>query len=296
MSYSDPLPIGVIPEDTNFKPKKMRAWVIRKERHGEPMKSFQEEELPVPECGPNDVLVLVVATGINFNGVWAGLGEPISVLDVHKQDLHIAGSDCSGIVWDVGSNVKSWKKGDEVIIHCGVESEEPHSNMTQSNGDFISYDPMVSKQAQIWGYETPNGCFAQFTKVQAQQILRKPKHLNWEEAASYALCYFTAYRMLVTKANVQPGEVVLVWGAAGGLGVFAIQICKMLGAKAVAVVSSQDKFKMCEDLGAVGVINRKDFPNLAYKKNETPEETAARFKEMKNFGKKIWEILGERKS
>ena len=152
MSYSDPLPIGVIPEDTNFKPKKMRAWVIRKERHGEPMKSFQEEELPVPECGPNDVLVLVVATGINFNGVWAGLGEPISVLDVHKQDLHIAGSDCSGIVWDVGSNVKSWKKGDEVIIHCGVESEEPHSNMTQSNADFISYDPMVSKQAQIWGY------------------------------------------------------------------------------------------------------------------------------------------------
>ena len=296
MSYSDPLPIGVIPEDINFKPKRMKAWVIRKDRHGEPTKSFQEEELPVPECGPNDVLVLVVATGVNFNGVWAGLGEPISVLDIHKEELHVAGSDCSGIVWDIGSNVKSWKKGDEVIIHCGVESEEPHSNMTQTIGDFISYDPMVSMQAQIWGYETPNGCFSQFTKVQAQQILKKPKHLNWEEAASYALCYFTAYRMLVTKANIQPGEVVLVWGAAGGLGVFALQICKMLGAKAIGVVSSEDKFKICEDLGAVGVINRKDFPNLAYKKNETEEETALRFKEMKNFGKKIWEILGERKS
>ena len=154
----------------------------------------------------------------------------------------------------------------------------------------------VSKQAQIWGYETPNGCFAQFTRVQAQQILKKPKHLSWEDAASYALCYFTAYRMLITKANIQPGEVVLVWGAAGGLGVFALQICKMMGAKAIAVVSSNDKFKMCEDLGAVGVINRKDFPNLPYKKNETEEESKLRFKEMKNFGKKIWEILGERKS
>ena len=171
MSYSDPLPIGVIP-DLDYTPKTMRAWVIRKERHGEPMKSFQEEVMPVPECGPNDVLILVVATGINFNGVWAGLGEPISVLDVHKGDHHIAGSDCSGIVWEVGSNVKSWKKGDEVIVHCGVENEEPHSNMTQSNADFISYDPMVSKGAQIWGYETPNGCFAQFTRVQAQQVLK----------------------------------------------------------------------------------------------------------------------------
>ena len=70
----------------------------------------------------------------------------------------------------------------------------------------------------------------------------------------------------------------------------------MLGAKAIAVVSSQDKFKMCEELGAVCVINRKDFPNLPYKKNETPEESQLRFKEMKNFGKKIWEILGERRS
>ncbi len=234
--------------------------------------------------------------GYKERKAWRGLGEPISVLDVHKGDHHIAGSDCSGIVWEVGSNVKSWKKGDEVIVHCGVENEEPHSNMTQSNADFISYDPMVSKGAQIWGYETPNGCFAQFTRVQAQQVLKKPKHLSWEDAASYALCYFTAYRMLVSKANVQPGEVVLVWGAAGGLGVFALQICKMLGAKAIAVVSSQDKFKMCEELGAVGVINRKDFPNLPYKKNETPEESQLRFKEMKNFGKKIWEILGERRS
>ena len=80
-SYSDPLPVGVIP-DLDYTPKTMRAWVIRKERHGEPTKSFQEEIMPVPECGPNDVLVLVVATGINFNGVWAGLGEPISVLDL----------------------------------------------------------------------------------------------------------------------------------------------------------------------------------------------------------------------
>ncbi len=149
--------IGRLPEIGEM-PEKMKAWVIRKERHGEPMKSFQEEEVPVPVPGPDEVLVLVMAAGVNFNGVWAGLGEPISVLDIHKQDFHIAGSDAAGIVWAVGSNVKSWKPGDEVIIHCNVE-DPSHGNRTQTAGDFITYDPMVSAGDQIWGYETSKRFF-----------------------------------------------------------------------------------------------------------------------------------------
>jgi hypothetical protein len=113
---TEPIPLGVVP-DLDIMPKTMRAWVIRKDRHGEPMKSFQEEVMPVPDIGPNEVLVLVMAAGVNYNGIWAGLGEPLSVLDVHKESYHIAGSDASGIVWKVGSNVKSWKPGDEVILH-----------------------------------------------------------------------------------------------------------------------------------------------------------------------------------
>jgi crotonyl-CoA carboxylase/reductase len=290
----EPIPLGVVP-DLGVLPKKMRAWVIRKERHGEPMKAFKEEIMPVPDIGPNEVLVLVMAAGINYNGVWAGLGQPLSVLDVHKQNYHIAGSDASGIVWKVGSNVKSWKPGDEVILHCNIESET-HTTRTETPYDFISYDPMASRGQRIWGYETPDGSFAQFTKVQAQQVLPKPEHLTWEEAASYGLCYFTAYRMLITQAQIQPSEVVLVWGAAGGLGVFALQLCKMIGADAIAVVSSDDKAELCMELGAKGVINRKNFPNLMFKHGETEEEKAKRFEDMKRFGQAIWKILGERRN
>ncbi|HEX3033806.1 MAG TPA: crotonyl-CoA carboxylase/reductase [Thermodesulfobacteriota bacterium] len=293
-TVDEPIPLGVVP-DINVLPKRMRAWVIRRERHGEPMDSFKEETMPVPEIGPNDVLVLVMAAGVNYNGVWAGLGQPVSVLDIHKRNFHIAGSDAAGIVWRVGSNVNSWKPGDEVILHCNVESET-HSTRTETPYDFISYDPMASRGQKIWGYETPWGSFAQFTVVQAQQVLPKPEHLTWEEAASYGLCYFTAYRMLITQAQLQPSEIVLVWGGAGGLGVFALQICKMVGADAIAVVSSDDKAELCMELGAKGVINRRDFPHLMFKHGETEEEKARRFEDMKRFGQTIWKILGERRN
>lgn len=286
--------IGTLPEIGEI-PENMRAWVIRKERHGEPLKSFQEETVPVPKPGPDEVLVLVMAAGVNFNGVWAGLGEPISVLDGHKKDFHIAGSDAAGIVWAVGSEVKSWKPGDEVIIHCNIE-DYSHAKRTVSAADFVTYDPMASSGQRIWGYETPNGSFAQFTCVQAQQILSKPAHLTWEAAASYGLCYFTAYRMLVSQCDIQPGELALVWGGAGGLGVFAIQICKWAGADAIAVVSSDDKAKMCMELGAKGTINRRDFPKLMYSKDETPERRRERLDDTKKFGKAIWDIMGERKN
>lgn len=276
-------------------PAKMKAWVIREERFGEPLKAFQEEEIDIPELGPDEILVRSVCSGVNYNGVWAGLGQPVSVLKVHGGDFHICGSDVSGIVWAVGSNVKSWKPGDEVICHCNFEDPQ-HGKRTTDKSDFLSYDPMASPRCQIWGYETTWGSFAQFCKVQAQQVLPKPKNMTWELASCYALTYFTAYRMLVIQGNITPGEVALIWGGAGGLGSFAIQICRELGVKAIAVVSSNEKGEKCKELGAVGYINRKDFPNLAYEEGQTPEQAKARFNDYKAVGKKIWEILGERRS
>lgn len=276
-------------------PEKMKAWVIRESRFGEPLKSFQEEVVDVPQLGPDEILVRSVCSGVNYNGVWAGLGKPVSVLKVHGGDFHIAGSDVSGIVWQVGSNVKSWKPGDEVIAHCNWE-DPAHGKRTADKGDFLSYDPMASPRCQIWGYETSWGSFAQFCKVQAQQVLPKPKNMTWELASCYALTYFTAYRMLLVQGGITPGEVALIWGGAGGLGSFAIQICREMGVKAIAVVSSNDKGEKCRELGAVGYINRKDFPNMAYKAGETPEQANARFNDYKAIGKKIWDILGERRS
>jgi crotonyl-CoA carboxylase/reductase len=268
-------------------PAEMDAWVIRKERFGPPLSSFQREKIKTPEPGPGEALVLVMAAGVNYNGIWAGLGQPVSVLDVHKRDFHIAGSDASGVVWKVGPGVTRWKPGDEVVLHCNVTCGQC--------GACNGFDPMACEEQKIWGYETPYGSFAQFALVQAQQLLRKPKQLAWEVAASYGLVYFTAYRMLVDRARVRPGETVLIWGASGGLGIFAVQITKLLGATAVGIVSSTEKGELAKSVGCDHILYRNEYPGLAYRPDETREQAKARSEATKKFGKKFWELVGERK-
>jgi crotonyl-CoA carboxylase/reductase len=268
-------------------PAAMDAWVIRRERLGEPMKSFQRETMQTPDPGPGEVLVLVMAAGVNYNGIWAGLGKPVNVLDVTKKDFHIAGSDASGVVWKLGQGVSRWKVGDEVVLHCNVTCGQC--------GACNGFDPMACEDQKIWGYETPYGSFAQFTLVQAQQLLKKPPQLSWEVAASYGLVYFTAYRMLVDRARVRPGENVLIWGASGGLGIFAVQITKLLGATAVGIVSSPAKGELARSVGCDHIMYRDEYPDLPYHPNETPERTKARTEATKKFGKKFWELIGERK-
>jgi crotonyl-CoA carboxylase/reductase len=269
-------------------PEKMAAWVIREERFGEPQDAFQLEEIEVPEPGAFEVIVRVMAAGVNYNNVWAALGQPVSIMrygDHPEFGHHIGGSDASGIVWKVGEGVTRWSVGDEVVIHCNMASYE--------DPEVHGLDPMAAPSQMIWGYETTWGSFAQFTKVQAQQLLPKPKNLTWEEAASYGLVYFTAYRMLMDQCNLQAGHKVLIWGAAGGLGVFAVQLCKMTGAECVAVVSSAEKGKLVEQLGATGWIDRNEFKGMMRTGKETPEEEKERFKESRRFGKAVKEILGD---
>ena len=265
-------------------PPTMAAWVIREERLGEPLDAFQLEEMEVPEPGAFEVTVRVMAAGVNFNNVWAALGQPVSVFRYHPEDHHIGGSDASGIVWKVGEGVTRWKPGDEVVVHCNQASYE--------DVEVHGLDPLAAPSQQIWGYETSWGSFAQFCKVQAQQLLPKPAHLSWEEAASYGLTYFTAYRMLIDQVKLQPGHKVLIWGAAGGLGVFAIQLCKLAGADAVGVVSSAEKGELCGELGTRGFIDRNEFKGMMRRGDETPEEEKARFKESRRFCKAVEEKLG----
>jgi crotonyl-CoA carboxylase/reductase len=269
-------------------PKTMAAWVIRPEREGEPKDAFQLEEIEVPEPAAFEVVVRVMAAGVNFNNVWAALGKPVSVFgygDHPEYGHHIGGSDASGVVWKVGPGVTRWKPGDEVVIHCNQASYE--------DVEVHGLDPLAAPSQKIWGYETTWGSFAQFTKVQAQQLLPKPSALAWEEAASYGLTYFTAYRMLLDRAKLQAGHKVLIWGAAGGLGVFATQLCKAAGAECVGVVSSDEKGELVERLGATGFINRSEFAGMMRTGTETPEEEKARFKVMREFAKRVKEILGD---
>ena len=238
--------------DPHALPAEMDAWVIREDRHGAPADAMVVERTPLPEVGPNEVLVKVMAAGVNFNGAWLcrGLPVPLSRLKT-GYDFHITGSDASGIVVKVGSAVRRWKVGDEVVVHCNQSCGECPTCMGR--------DPLACEEQRIWGYETNWGSFAEYAKVQSTQLLEKPAKLSWEEAASYGLCLFTAYRMLVTQARVQAGDNVLIWGAAGGLGVFAVQICLLYGANPICVVSSHAKADLCRELGATHVVDRSGF-------------------------------------
>ncbi|WP_246794786.1 crotonyl-CoA carboxylase/reductase [Burkholderia perseverans] len=276
------IPFGVVP-------RRMHAWTIRRERHGEPQQAFTHEVVEVPEIGDDDVLMLVMAAGVNYNGVWAALGEPFSVLDLHSQPYHIAGSDASGIVWKVGRNVRRWKVGDEVIAHCSqVDGDDEECN---------GGDPMLSATQRIWGYETSHGSFAQFSRVQATQLLPRPQHLSWAASACYTLTLATAYRMLFGHRPhaLGPGQSVLIWGAAGGLGTMAIQLAALVGAKPIAVISDDAKTAFVQRLGAAGVINRAKFDCWGVPPAMTAPGYAAYMDGVRAFGKAIWQAAGEKR-
>jgi len=282
-------PLGEVPE-------RMHAMLIRQDRFGEPENAFQREVIPIPEIGPLDVLVYVMATGINYNNVWAALGDPLDVIAERQrkgesEDFHAGGSDCSGIVWKVGENVTNVKPGDEVVVHSGWwEPEDPWV--------LSGRDPMLAESTRIWGYQTNYGSFCQFARAQSHQCQPKPARLTWEEAGCFLLCASTAYRMLMgwSPNVVEEGDPVLVWGAAGGLGSMALQIVKNAGGRAIAVVSSEDKQQFCLDHGAVGVINRSDFDHWGAMPDTEGPDYVPWVKGARAFGKAIWEVLSERGS
>mgnify|MGYP001205944969 FL=1 len=275
-------------------PTKMHAFMVRQDRFGKPIDAWKSEVVDVPEIGAKDVLVYVMATGINYNNVWAALGYPVDVIATRQkkgepETFHAGGSDASGIVYKVGDQVSNVQVGDEVVIHSGT---------WQDNDPWVlsGKDPMLAPSAKVWGYETNYGSYCQFAKAQSHQILKKPSHLTWEESACYMLCASTAYRQLMGWAphTVEKDDVVLVWGAAGGLGAMALQIVSALGGKPIAVISDESKRQFCMDKGAVGVINRNDFSHWG----PLPDTDDPSFNDWmagaRAFGKAIWDILGER--
>lgn len=280
-------------------PKQMYASLIRQERFGDPQQAFQVEVVDVPALGPKQVLVWVMAAGVNYNNVWAALGRPVDVIGARQragamEDFHIGGSDASGVVWAVGDEVTNVQVGDEVVLSCGMWDEDAPDIQA-------GIDPIMSSSNRIWGYESNYGSFAQFTLVDHYQCHPKPPQLSWEAAAAYMLVGATAYRMLMGwEPNVvREGDPVLVWGASGGLGVMALQITKAKGGVPIAVVSDEAKFEMCRQLGAHGVINRRDeafthwgrLPDL-----DDGDAFRAWTQGARAFGAKFWEALGERRN
>ncbi len=209
-------------------PESYRGVVVRKDevdmfeglasRDKDPRRSLHLQEVPTPELGPGEAVVAVMASSVNFNTVWTSIFEPVSTFgflerygrlnDLAKRhDLphHVVGSDLSGVGLAVGPGVSKWKAGDKVVAHClSVELEDPEGHD----------DTMLDPQQRIWGFETNFGGLAELALVKSNQLMPKPAHLTWEEAAVPGLVNSTAYRQLVSKnaGAMKQGDNVLVWG------------------------------------------------------------------------------------
>lgn len=218
----------------------------------------------MPEPAPDEVVVAVMASSINFNTVWSAMFEPISTFTAlrrfarqggwttrHDLPHQVVGSDAAGVVVRVGTGVRHWRTGDHVVVSPAyVDDQDPGSHD----------DGMMGRHVRAWGYETNFGGLAHYTVVRATQLVAKPPHLTWEEAASVTLCAGTAYRMLVGEhgARMKQGDVVLVWGATGGLGAYAVQMVRNGGGIAVGVVGSRDKADFLRRQGCDVVIDRRE--------------------------------------
>ncbi|TDD48130.1 crotonyl-CoA carboxylase/reductase [Saccharopolyspora elongata] len=291
---AEPTPIGELPP-VGVVPPTMHAQVVRQSRYGDPAEAFQPELVDTPRIGPDEVLIAVMAAGINYNNVWAARGYPVDQVAVRQkrgepEDFHIGGSDAAGIVYAVGDDVTNVEIGQHVVVHPGVwDADDPWIARGK--------DPMIAPSAKIWGYDTNYGAFGQFARAQAHQVMPKAERLSWEEAAAPTLVGTTAYRMLHGWAGntVQEGDLVLVWGGSGGLGTQASQLVKAAGGRAIAVVSDDERGAYAMKCGATGYINRREFghwgvPPLVDDKAGQKEWSAG----ARAFGKKVWEIAGSR--
>jgi len=259
----------------------------------DPRKSLHVQEVATPELGPGEALIAVMASAINYNTVWTSIFEPMATFGFlrrygqmsalskkHDQPYHVVGSDAAGVVLRVGAGVTRWQPGDEVVAHClSVELEDAAGHD----------DTMLDPQQRIWGFETNFGGLAELALVKANQLMPKPRHLSWEEAASPGLVNSTAYRQLVSHhgAQMKQGDTVLIWGASGGLGSYATQLALNGGAQPVCVVSSPEKAELCRRMGAELVIDRAA-EGFRFWQDEHTQDLG----EWKRFGARIRELTG----
>src|SRR3954466_10432370 len=256
-----PLPEGVRGALVKAEDQEMFAGMASEEK--DPRTSVHIEEFPFPEIAPDEVVLAVMASSINFNTVWTSIFEPLPTFGFlkrlgkesvwgarHDQPFHVMGSDASGVILRVGSAVRNWKIGDRVTAHClHVDDQDPSAHD----------DSMMATNQRIWGFESNFGGLAEIAVVKANQLMPKPEHLTWEEAACNALCNSTSYRMIVSPNGSQmtQGQSVLIWGATGGIGAYAVQYVNNGGGTPVGVVSSEKRAKLLNAMGCEHVIDRR---------------------------------------
>jgi NADPH:quinone reductase-like Zn-dependent oxidoreductase len=209
------------------------------------LEQLEYGELPVPEPAPDQVLLRVRAAALNHLDLWTvqkvpGLAIPFP---------HVPGNDMAGVVERVGAQVTHVKPGDEVVVAPGVGC-----GLCES---CAAGDDHLCRLYFVYGYQRHGG-LAQYAVVRGNQLRRKPPGIDWPEAASAGLVFLTAWHMIAARARLLPGETCLVMAAGSGVGIAAIQIARLFGARVIATAGSDAKLARAQALGAHDTINYSD--------------------------------------
>ena len=201
-------------------------------------KILKIKDFPEPEPGPNEVVFRVKAAALNYDDIWGMRGKPLAI-----PLPHISGTDASGEVIAIGEDVKHIKVGDRIVSHgnmscrvCKVCTKGEEYNC---------------KKRKIWGFETGPlwGGYCEVTHLPEVNVVKIPENVSYEEAAAASMTLLTSWHMLVARAKIQPGQLVLVMGGSSGVGSFGIQIAKLFGCTVIAT-ASPGKLDQLLELGA----------------------------------------------
>lgn len=225
----------------------MKAVVIYE--HGG-LDKIKVEDVPEPSFAEDEVVLKVHSAGLNHLDIWVRDGR--GGLKTNKP--HILGSDAAGVVIAVGANVKDVKIGDEVIINPGLSCGSCEYCNRGQQSECLTFG--------IVGLTRP-GTFAEQVVVPACNILHKPSHMNFDEAGGFVLAYVTAWRMLMTRAQLQPGQTVLIHGIGGGVALCALQLASLAYAEVIVTSSSDEKLAQAAQIGADYTINYKKVDDVA---------------------------------
>jgi NADPH:quinone reductase-like Zn-dependent oxidoreductase len=224
----------------------LKAAVYR--HHGkDPRQVVRIEDVDVPKVKPNEVLIKVEAAAYNYNDLWGIWGEPIKI-----PMPHISGSDAAGTVAEVGEDVSRLKVGDRVVVHPNLTCRVCYECTSGQEYD--------CRDRKVWGFQTGPlwGAYAQYTPMPEVNVIKLPGNVSFTDAAAISMVGMTSWHMLVTRANIRPGQTVLIMGGGSGMGIAGIQIAKLFNCDVISTAGNRDKMDRCLELGADYVVNHRE--------------------------------------
>ena len=217
----------------------MKALVYENYAQDDNFESILElRNIPEPVPKPNEVIFRVKAASLNYDDIWGMRGKPLAV-----PLPHISGTDAAGEVTAIGDNVKNIKVGARIVSHGNMSCR-----VCAACTDGREYD---CRRRKIWGFETGPlwGGYCEITHLPEINVLKIPDNVSYEEAAAASMTLLTSWHMLVGRAKIKPGQIVLIMGGSSGVGIFGIQIAKLYGCTVIAT-ASPDKLEKLKELGA----------------------------------------------